>query len=237
MAAALVASPWLGGAAVKPLALHKIAERELGKDSEIATYLSIAAPKFEKLRNEENENQNYHSTQYSHFAETAIDQAEEDRRALKKIVDETDPADEASMSQAVDALNSLKNVFDLKGEFFNTVRGKLKYAERPKYVQIVSRLETLGVYAKLGELKQCKDEWGTSSVALEEVFHDIGVPLIQIHADDLVDNDYLSNSTLKDISQLSGIPLPALVLELIRVFAEPDSHLGNYIVDAPRAKA
>lgn len=205
--------------------LHKIAEQELGKDSEIATYLSIAAPKFEKLQNEENENRNYHSTQYSHFAETAIDQAEEDRRALKKIVDETNPADEASMSQAVDALNNLKNVFDLKGKFFTTIRGKLKYAERPKYIEIVSRLETLGMYAKLDELKQCKDEWGTSSVALEEVFHDIGVPLVQIHADDLVDNDYLSNSILKDISQLSGIPLPALVLELIHVFAEPDSHL------------
>jgi len=205
--------------------LHRIAEQEIGKESEITAYLSDAAPKFEKLRNEQNENQNYRSTQYPHFAETAIDQAEEDRSALKKILDETDPADEASMSQAVDALNSLQKFFDLKREFFNTVRNKLKFAERPKYVQIISRLETLGVYAKLDELKQCKDEWGTSSLALEEVFHDIAVTLLQIHADDLVQHDYLSDSTLKDISQLSGISLPVLVLELIRVFAEPDSHL------------
>src|SRR5207248_7805241 len=129
----------------------------------------------------------------------ATDQEEEKHRAVKKILDETDPADEASMTQAVDALNSLQNVFDLKHEFFNTVRNKLKYAERPEYVQIVSRLETLGVYAKLNELKQCKEEWGTSSVALGEVFRDIAVTFIQIHADDLVHNDYLSDSTLKDI--------------------------------------
>lgn len=205
--------------------LHRIAERELGEDSEITTYLSAAAPKFEKLRDEENENQNYHGTQYPHFVDTAIDQAEKDERDLKKIVDETDPTDRASISQAVDALNSLRNGFDLKREFFNAVRNKLKYAERPEYVQIVSRLETLNIYIKLNELKQCKGEWGTSSVALEEVFRDIGATLIQIHADDLVEHDYLSHSTLTEISQLSGIPLPALVLELIRVFAEPDSHL------------
>ena len=32
--------------------LHKIAEREFGMDSEQTAYLSFAAPKFEKLRDE-----------------------------------------------------------------------------------------------------------------------------------------------------------------------------------------
>jgi hypothetical protein len=205
--------------------LQEIAEREIGKDSEIATYLSVAAPKFEKLRNEENESRNYHGTQYLRSAEGANVQEEENRRALRKIVDQTDLADEASVSRAIDELNSLHNVFDLKGEFFENLRGKLKYEERLKYVQMISRLETLDIYTKLRELKECKEKWGSSSAALEEVFLDIGVPFIQIHAADLVHHDYLSNSTLRDISQLSGIPLPVLVLELIFVFAQPDSHL------------
>jgi len=205
--------------------LHKIAERELGKDSEQSAYLSVAAPKFEKLRNEENENRNYHGTQDPRIAEQAKDQTEKNRRALKKIENETDPADEESMSWAIDALNNIQHVFDLKGRFFEDLRGKLKYGERSKYVQIVARLETLDIYTKLRELKECKEKWGTSSAALETIFRDIGVPLIQIHADDLVDYDYLSGSNLKEVADLSSIQMPVLALELITIFAAPDSHL------------
>jgi len=205
--------------------LHKISERDLGKDSEQSTYLSLAVPKFEKLRDERNENRSYHDSQDSYLLEKTKDQEEEKRRALKKIVDETNPADEASMSLAIDALNNVQHVFDLKGGFFENLRGKLKYAERPKYVHIISRLETLDIYTKLRELKECKEKWGTSSAALEKLFRDIGTPLIQIHADDFVHFDYLSGSQLKEVSELSGISIPELVLELIQIFAAPDSHL------------
>ncbi|MDE3242553.1 MAG: transcriptional regulator, partial [Nitrospirota bacterium] len=61
--------------------------------------------------------------------------------------------------------------------------------------------------------------------ALGNIFRDIGVPLIQIHADDLVHHDYLSGSNLKKIADLSGIQMPVLALELITIFAAPDSHL------------
>jgi hypothetical protein len=205
--------------------LHKIAERELGKDSEQTAYLSLAAPKFEKLRDEGNENRNYHGAQDARLAERPNDQEAENRRTLKKIEDETDPADEASMSRAIDALNDMQHVFDLKGGFFENLRGKLEYAERPKYVQIIARLETLDIYTKLRELKECKEKWGASSAALEKVFRDIGAPLIQIHADDFVHHDYLSGSNLKEIAELSGIPIPVLALELIVIFAAPDSHV------------
>ena len=205
--------------------LHKIAERELGKDSKQSAYLSVAAPKFEKLRNEDNENRNYHSAQDPRVAEGTKDWAEEKRRVLKKIADETDPADEESMSLAIDGLNKLQHVFDLKGGFFDNLRGKLKYGERSKYIRIVARLATLDIYTKLHELKECKKKWDTSSAASEEVFRDIGVPLIQIHANDLVLNDYLSGFHLKEIADLSAIRRPVLALELITIFAAPNSHL------------
>jgi hypothetical protein len=205
--------------------LHRIAERELGKDSEQIAYLSLAAPKFKKLRDEGNENQNYHGAEDARLAERPKDQEEEERRTLKEIAATTDPADEASMSRAIDAMNATEHVFDLKGEFLESLRGRLRYADRPKYVQIIARLETLDIYTKLRELEECKKKWGPSSAALEKVFCDIGVPLIQIHAHDLVHYDYLSGSTLKEIAELSGIPVPELALELIVIFAGPDSHL------------
>jgi len=89
--------------------LQNIAERELGNDSELTSYLSMAAPKFQKLREEKNENDNDHGARYASFAKTLNDQAEENRRALKELVNETDPSDAASLSRAIDALNNLQN--------------------------------------------------------------------------------------------------------------------------------
>ena len=205
--------------------LHKIAERDLGKNSEQSIYLSLAVPKFEQLRDEGNENRNYHGAQDPYVQEKTNDQKEEKLSVLKKIEDETNPADESSMSRAIDALNSVQHVFDLKAGFFKKLRAKLKFAERPKYVQIISRLETLDIYTKLSELKECKEKWGTSSVALEKIFRDIGAPLIQIHAETFVQFDYLSSSQLMEVSELTGIPMPELALEFITIFATPDSHL------------
>ncbi len=205
--------------------LRTLAERELGKDAELTIYLSTAAPKFKELRDENNENRNYRSAEYSSPATTSADEVKENRRAFEKLVNETDPSDEASLSRAIDVLNASPNSFSSTGELFDELHRKLKYGDRPQYVRTVASLEALGIYAKLDELKRCKAEWGASSSALEETFLNIGVPLIQIHADDLVHHDYLSNPTLKDISELCGISPNELVLSLILVFAEPDSHL------------
>jgi len=57
------------------------------------------------------------------------------------------------------------------------------------------------------------------TVALDDVFKSIGIPLIQIHADDFVSHDHVSGSTLKEVSDLAGIPMTTLALELIGIFA------------------
>lgn len=205
--------------------LSKIAERELGKGSEQSTYLSIAAPKFERLIDEENDRGNYRGAPNPQLAEKVNDTEKKNRRALKKIEDETDPSNEASMSRAIDALNGLHHIFDLKSGFFDSLRETLQFSERSKYVQIISRLGNLDIFTKLRELKVCKERWGSSSASLENIFRETGVPLIQIHADDFVSHDYLSGSQLKEVADLSGIQMPILALELIAIFAAPDSHL------------
>jgi hypothetical protein len=205
--------------------LSKIAERELGKDSEQGTYLSIAAPKFEQLRNEENEHRNYHGVPDPIFSVKSDDTQNENLRALKKVQDETDPNDEASLSGAIDALDEIQHIFDMKGQFFESVRSKVKFSERSKYVQVIARHGTLDIYTKLRELKACKEKWSSSSASLEKAFREIAVPLIQINADDFVTHDYLSHSNLKELANISGIAMPILALELISIFAAPDTHM------------
>lgn len=205
--------------------LGEIAKRELGKDAEQSAYLSVAAPKFEKLRDENNDHRNYHGAPDPRLAEKANDTQEENRQTLKRIEDETDPSNDASMMRAIDALNGMQHIYDLKGVFFDSLRAKLRFSDRSKYVQIIARLETLDIYTKLRELKACKKQWSSSSASIEDVFREIGVSLIQINADDFVSHDYLSGSNLKEVAALSGIPMPVLALELIAIFAAPDLHL------------
>lgn len=209
--------------------LGEIAERVLGKDSEQSAYLSVAADRFLKVNDEDNENRNYRSACDERLALLLEDTKEQDRAALPKIVQETDPSEEAAVSHAVERLNSMGNAFELKGEFLQTLRQKVKYSDRAKYVQIIARLGELNVYAKFEELKECKAEWAGSSVVLDDVFKGIGIPLIRVHADDFVSYGHLSGSMLREVSDLAGIPMTTLALELIGILAAPDSHLSASI--------
>jgi 3-hydroxymyristoyl/3-hydroxydecanoyl-(acyl carrier protein) dehydratase len=206
-------------------ALGSIAQEVFGKDAKESVYLTAAATRFAKVRDERNDHMNYHGEQDARLSNRAVNDNREKQRKLKQIAARTDPSDEASMSKAIDAMNELQYIYDLKGSFFDSLRGKLSFAERPKYVQIIARLDNLDIYTKLHELKDCKEKWSGSSAALGIVYRELATPLIQIHSEDFVSNDYLSGSQLKDISDLSGIPVPILALELIRIFAAPDSHL------------
>lgn len=208
--------------------LHQIAER-LDPNSEQSVYLSHAAPKFEKLRDEENENRNFQGSRDLRIGQRDNSEEDASRVAVDKLEQETDPVDEASMSRAVDTLNGLSHVFGLKREFYEKLRAKVKYENRPQYVQILARLDGLDIYTKLHELKECKDKWSASSVAVETVFHDVGIPLIQRHPDEFVDHGYLSESRLKEVAELSGTSMPLLALELIVIFAAPDGHLSASI--------
>lgn len=205
--------------------LQEIAERELGSDSEQIAYLSIAAPKFAKLRDDTNKNQQYGGVDDTEWRRKAKNQENANRRALQQIAGETNPALEESVSRAIDALNGMQHVFDLKREFFANLRGRLKFAERSQYVKIIANLASLDIYTKLGELKECKEKWGTSSAALDTVFRDLAIPLIQIHTDDFVHYDYFAGSQLQEVVELSGRPISELVLEFIAIFSAADSHV------------
>jgi len=196
-----------------------------GVDSGLRAYLAAAAPKFEKLRDENNENQNYRGPQDPRLGEVAENREAETRHTLERLERETDPADEASMSRLVDALNNMQRVFGLKREFFAKLRTKLKYDDRSRYVHIVAGLDALDMYTKLHELQECKAKWTESSSALQEVFQAVGLLLVRRHPEEFVEHGYLSGSTLKEIAALSGSTMAALVLELIAAFAAPDAHL------------
>ncbi|MBI3429427.1 MAG: transcriptional regulator, partial [Actinobacteria bacterium] len=202
--------------------LASLAEKVLGKNSETTVYLAAAHEQFGKVRDENNANMNYRGQSDTRFLHPQKSKDKENRSTLKRLAARTTPNDEASMANAVDELNAVQHIYDLKGEFFANLRGKLAFPDRPQYIEIITRLENLDLYTKLGELEKCKEEWGKSSAALAGIYETLGILLVQRHTDDFVSFDQLSDYQLKHVSDLSGVPIATLALELIKIFASPD---------------
>ncbi|MBI4620341.1 MAG: NACHT domain-containing protein [Desulfobacterales bacterium] len=204
--------------------LASIAERTFGKASETTVYLSAACVHFAKVRAERNEHTNYHGRSDPRLAKKVISTDMQNRAMLRKLATRTKPNDEVSLGKAIDELNKMQHIYDLKGEFFVKLRSKVLFSDRPQYIKTISRLENLSIYTKLHELETCKGEWGKSSAALASIYESLGVPILQLHADDFVCFDQLSGHKLKELSDLSGVPITTLAMELINVFSSPASH-------------
>jgi len=203
--------------------LCTLADDALGPSSELARFLAAARPHHAHIRDIRDERRNYGSRADPQLYRRKRDNDRLKRTALERIANSTDPADEASLVQAISEFNHLENTYDVKDGFFAALRAKLDYAKRGDYLRHVSALEHLFYYWKLAELKQAKDAWASSSTALDSVFKSLAVPLMNLHADDLISDGRVSGSNIKGISELTGVPMPDLVLELIKGFARPGS--------------
>ncbi|MEP6935637.1 MAG: hypothetical protein ABI988_17140, partial [Nitrospirota bacterium] len=213
--------------AVKVLA--SLAEETFGSSSETTAYLSAAHKHFAKVRDTTNDHMNYRSSPDVGTRKRANDLDRGNRAKLKAVATATDPTDQVSLAEAIKALNELQHSWDLKGAFWASLRAKVPFKDRAQYVRNLCAQEHFNLYGKLAELKECKDSWVTSSASLDQVLKNEAIPLTQLHVDDLIDDGRISGSQLKEISDLTGVPIAELVLELIKVLARPDSSVSGAV--------
>lgn len=209
--------------------LGSLAEEALGRSSEITSFLVGAREYYAEIRDTQNERQNYRGASDSRMRQQAKDRDHKNQEALQRIAAATTPTDEASLVKAIDEFNDLGNMYDLKGGFFEALRSKVPYSEQAEYIQNIAELENLFFYWKFAELNDAKEAWGGSSASLADIFKSLAVPIINAHAEDLVDDGRLSGSNIKEISELTGVPIADLILELIKVFARPDSGVSGSV--------
>lgn len=209
--------------------LASLAEETFGSSSETTAYLSAAHKHFAKVRDTTNDHMNYRSSPDAQVHMRVDDLDRSNRAKLKAIVTATDPTDQVSLTEAIKALNELQHIWDLKGAFWASLRAKVPFKDRAQYVRNLCAQEHFNLYGKLAELKECKDSWGTSSASLDQVLKNEAIPLTQLHVDDLIDDGRFSGSQLKEISDLTDVPIAELVLELIKVLARPDSSVSGAV--------
>ena len=209
--------------------LSTLADEALGSSSELARLLAATIPHHSRIRDTLNEQINYSGLPDAR-ARLRIKQLDQNnQQALDHIIANTDPDKESSLVQAITDFNELEDIHNLKDGFFAALRAKLSYSKRGDYLRHVCALEHLFYYWKFAELKQAKDAWSDSSAGFYDVFRSLAVPLINLHADDLISYDRISSSSIKEISELTGVPMADLVLELIKKFARPGSSIPGAI--------
>ena len=209
--------------------LTNLAKEALGSASESSRDLAAARERYAEIRDTRNERSNYRDGTDPNFDNEGEQRDRTDRDALKLIAAATNPIDEESLIKAIDKFNALGNMHDLKGRFFADLRNKVPYGDRAKYVRNVAALEDLFFYWKFDELKEAREAWEGSSVALADVYTEIAYRLISAHAADLVSDGSLSGYNIKEISDMTGVPIPDLTIELIKVFARPDSMVSGSV--------
>jgi hypothetical protein len=209
------------GSTVRTLA--SIAKRLFGRSSDTAAYLSAAQEAFSSTRDELNENMNYHGSTDQQLSKRLASRNIQNHTALKALIAKTRPIEEASMRNAIDALTKISQFHDVRRDLFQRLRSKVAFGTRSQYVIIVAQLENLNIYSKLEELQTCKTAWGNSSVGLAATFEALGVPLLHLHAESFISFGQLSEGRLKELSDLTGVPIATLALELVSLFASTDS--------------
>lgn len=207
------------GSTVKVLA--SIASEVLGRRHATTKYLSSSHRRFTDLNRDLNEQLNYHPSRDTRIRQLP-DDAQEKRRRVRQLAAVTDPLDGESLDTAAGQLKDKLLSRELEREFFDKVRAKIRLADRPKYIGLVARLEELDSYAKFKELAHCKKVWASSSSGLDSVYRALAAPILDIHAEDFLSFGGLSGYQVKELSDLTGVPLPSLTLELVKVFAMPD---------------
>lgn len=209
--------------------LHTLANEALGASHDLTKHLKAARERYETAR--QGRSTAYGSSRDLNptMRRDATKRDDANREALARIAEATDPTNEASLIKAIEEFNALGNMYDLKGDFFSALRAKVPFAGRGQYVRNVANLEHLFFYWKFAELKDAKEAWGGSSVALAGVYRSLAQPLILAHADDLVDDGRFSGSNIQEISEFTGVSMAQLVVEVIKVFSRPDSTVAGSV--------
>ena len=207
--------------------LSALADEALGSSSDLACLLAETSPHHSRIRDTLNKQGNNSEPPDAQTRLRMKKLNQSNQQTLERIIANTDPVDESSLVQAITDFDKLEQIFNLKDGFFAELREKVSYSKRSDYLRHICALEHLFYYWKIAELKQAKDAWTSSSAELEEVFRSLAVPLMNIHASDLIIHDRVSNSDIKEISEFTGVPMAELVIELIKVFARSGSSIPS----------
>jgi hypothetical protein len=208
--------------------LASLAGQTFGKESEMTAYLTAAQKCFANARHTTNDHMNYGGKRVRLMDRRVYGFGRSNREVLR-VLRTTDPLDQSSLTEAINLLNGLEHGWNLKDKFLASLRDKVPFKARTQYARNICALEQLNFHWKIMELKMCKECWKASSASLADAYRKLAIPLIQLLANELANEGRFSSYNLREVSDLTGVAAAELVLELIKVFARPDSSTSGAV--------
>jgi len=208
--------------------LAPLAASVLGEEAEVTKYLRAGEKEFGEIRAKQSAQQNFHGNERDIVPGARVnDRDRENRKILKLLSREANPADESSLARALKKLAELEHVWDLRGGFFDAVRKKVEFSSRGQYIKIVATSEHLNWFWKFAELEECKRLWSSSSSSIDAALASTADSLLGLHADAIVEDGRFSGYKVKELSDLTGVSQSDLVLNLIKALSQPDAVAGG----------
>ena len=93
----------------------------------------------------------------------------------------------------------------------------------------IAKLENIFFHCKLDELRECKIRWNKPTSTLQHVYGTIAGTLIELHADELINEGIgrLSVQNLTKLQDLTEVPIAELVVEMIKMLARANPPLQS----------
>jgi len=199
-----------------------IAEEALGKKNQIVKHLAGEARQIRRVRSIQNERSNYRGDFTPMDSKKKSSSERRKLESMRRILASVDPTDGPSLENAFDSLGALGNLYFFKSEIFSGIRKKVGFGDRLGYIRNITSIAGLPFHLKVEELVQARDAWKTSSAAIADLGSEIAYSLVRAHADDLVSGGRLSHHMVQSISNLTGVEIAELTIELIKSFSRPD---------------
>ena len=209
--------------------LAAVVESVLGKKSETADYVVRSLKHFEEVFHIRDKHRNYRGERDERPSDQYLETRRQEEEKVAEILAQAIGGDMKSLEKAVGDFKEIDNFHYPHEKFFEKIREKVPYGKRADYVRMLASHETLHFSSKLAELAECRNSWKNSSASIAGEYKKLGTPTTLRHADDLTRDDRLSGYYLKEISEISCIPIPELALELVKNFTGRRSHPGREI--------
>lgn len=207
------------------VSLTELSEQVLGSTATETIDLKNSLNVYSELIDKKNRHNNLPSSiETNRFKTQQPREQEKDEEVLLRIIDKTDPTSNKSLKASLKKLNKTVSPYNLKDFYFSKLRKKINYKDRKSYIENLASIEDdeFNLFWTIEELNRCHEEWGNSSISIRNSFKKAGLALLHQNSIYLIGDDHLSHKQLNDISKFSGVSIPDLTLELIKVASQYD---------------
>ena len=116
-------------------------------------------------------------------------------------------------------IDAIDGRMDLKTVAFSELRSRLQYSQRQGYVEALVESQGLKLFEKLHLLKDAREEWQAGSPSKLSFFTRVGARLVELHAAEILTEEWGFDSILQRLVELSGVPSFAIAVKLANIAA------------------